>query len=255
LPDGNLLSLLRVLKQNGSTDILSTPSVVVLDNQKATIDDGQNVGLANRQYQGSSPTTTGDPTQNIVTPFNTIQRHDVTLSLDVTPHVSPNRMIRMELLQKDDTIAPGSSDSGEDDNPTINTSKIKTSVLVKSGNILVLGGLMSNEQDKTKQKLPILGNLPIIGHLFRYTTNKMEKTDLMVFIRPIIMSKKSAHAQTVNRYEYIRQQELDMTTEHLKKQVHMPMLPQIGPQKTHLPQPVSTFQLPIPETTKIGRVH
>lgn len=247
LPDGNLIALLSALKEDGSSDVLSTPSVVVLNNQKATIADGQNIGVANRSYQGVTPTP--GATENIIAPYNTVERQDVTLSLEVTPHVSPNQMIQMVLLQKDDTIASDANATTE--NPTLNTSKIKTAVLVKSGDVLVLGGLMSNEQEKTTQKLPILGDLPVVGHLFRYDTHKMKKTSLMVFIRPIIMSKKSAHAQTMNRYAYVRQQQIDMQTESIAQQDHLPMLPKLDNKNVAvLPRPVNTFKLPLPTVTQ-----
>lgn len=247
LPDGNLIALLHALKEDGSSDVLSTPSVVVLNNQKATIDDGQNVGVANRSYQGVTPTP--GATENIIAPYNTIERQDVTLSLEVTPHISPNQMIQLALLQKDDTIA--SDVNATTENPTLNTSKIKTSVLVKSGDVLVLGGLMSNEQEKTTQKLPILGDLPVVGHLFRYDTHKMKKTNLMVFIRPIIMTKKSAHAQTMNRYAYARQQQIEMLTESISHQDHLPMLPKLDNKNVAaLPKPITTFKLPLPAITE-----
>jgi general secretion pathway protein D len=252
LPDGNLIAILHALKQNSASDVLATPSVVVLDNEKASIDDGQNLGVANRSYQGASAVTTGNPAQNEVTPFNTIERQDVTLSLDVTPHISPNNMIRMALLQKDDSVASTNATSTPD-NPTLNTSKIKTSVLVKSGDILVLGGLMNNTNEKTVEKLPILGDLPIVGHLFRYNTHTIAKTSLMVFIRPVIMSKRSADTQTMNRYAYIRHQEIDLETEAVKKQTAMPLLPELKSKPgVHLPRPVPTvsmIQLPTPTIT------
>ena len=241
LPTGNLGMLLHLLKSNGSSDVLSTPSIVVLNNQKATIDDGQNVGLANRTYQGAATPSGGDQS---VTPFNTIQRTNVTLSLQVTPHISPNSMIRMDLVQKDDTVASDSSASS--DNPTLNTSSIKTSVLVKSGDILVLGGLISNEQEKQVDKLPILGDLPLLGHLFRYNTHKMQKTSLMVFIRPIVMSHHNAVAQTRSRYRYIRNQQFKIASD--KTQDHeLPLLPKLShngpvhlqPPHVALPEPVA----------------
>lgn len=237
LPDGNLIALLHALKEDGSSDVLSTPSVVVLNNQKAVIDDGQNVGVANRSYQGVSPTS--GATNNIIAPYNTIERQDVTLSLQVTPHISPNRMIQLELMQKDDSLA--SEEDALTDNPTLNTSQIKTAVLVKSGDVLVLGGLMSNEQEKNKQKIPILGDLPLIGRLFRYDTHKMEKTSLMVFIRPIILSKKLASTQTLNRYNAIRHQQMTLLTQRVVDQDHLPILPQFHAHKLLvLPKPVNT---------------
>ncbi len=241
LPNGDLGMLLHLLKTNGSSDVLSTPSIVVLNNQKASIDDGQNVGLANRTYQGGATPSGGSQS---VTPFNTIQRTNVTLSLKVTPHISPNQMIRMDLDQKDDTVA--STSATDSDNPTINTSAIKTSVLVKSGDILVLGGLISNEQEKSVQKLPILGDLPLLGHLFRYDIHEMKKTSLMVFIRPIVMSRKNALVQTRKRYRYLRQEQFNLENRKIEGR-SMPELPrlsrhgmvQLQPPVVMLPQPVA----------------
>ena len=240
LPTGNLGMLLHLLKTNGSSDVLSTPSIVVLNNQKATIDDGQNVGLANRTYQGANTPSSG---VQEVTPFNTIQRTNVTLSLAVTPHISPNRMIRMDLLQKDDSLA--NDTSSDSDNPTINTSSIKTSVLVRSGDILVLGGLISNEQQKNTQKLPILGDIPLLGHLFRYDTHTMQKSSLMVFIRPIVMDNHSATKQTRTRYRYIRQEQFNVEANKSNGR-SIPVLPKLShhgdlylqPPIVTLPQPV-----------------
>ena len=241
LPNSSLAALLHVLKTNGSSDVLSTPSVVVLNNQKAMISEGQNLGMANRSYQPVLATTSTTPGGSDNAAYNTLQRQDVALSLAVTPHVSPNNMIQLELEQKDDTVADG----GSTDNPTLNISKIKTSVLVKSGDILVLGGLLDNEQRKTTQKVPILGDIPIIGHLFRYDTRNLKKKSLMVFIRPIVMSKTVGHAQTMNRYAYIRHQEIDLATKPVSE-LKMSMLPEIQKTRVHLPKPVNTMDIPSP---------
>ena len=228
LPDGNLIALMHMLKSNGSSDILSTPSIVVLNNQKAKIDDGQNLGVANSTYpQAPSPASSTN-----IAPYTTFVRQDVTLSLVVQPHISPNNMISMSLIQQDDTVASG----GSTDNPILNTSKINTSVLVKSGTILVLGGLIDNNQQKTVEKLPILGDLPIIGHLFRYDTHQIQKTNLMVFIRPIIMSRTSARTATQNSYAYIREQQMNMLT---NKPITVDVPPVLPPQRKNivLPKP------------------
>lgn len=250
LPGTNLTALIHLLKSNGETDVLSTPSVVVLNNQKAEITDGQNVGLANRSYQGVSPNT-NESGNTVTQAFNTVKRTDVALSLQVTPHVSPNNMIRMALNQQDNTIAQEGGENG--DNPTLNVSKIKTSVLVKSGDVLVLGGLIDNEQAKTKQKLPILGDLPLIGHLFRYNTHQLTKKSLMVFIRPIVMTNGVAKRQTMHRYQFVRQQQIEGQTERLRKSENLSLLPRIKglPLGPKLPEPVNRIALPIPRSTQL----
>ncbi|OGT25782.1 MAG: type II secretion system protein GspD [Gammaproteobacteria bacterium RIFCSPLOWO2_02_FULL_42_14] len=239
LPSNNLVALLHALKTNGSADVLSTPSVVVLNNQKALISDGQNLGVFNRSYQGVNATP--GVTDSSISPYNVYERTDVALSLNVTPHISPNNMIQLMLKQEDDSVASGSSTG----NPILNKSKINTSVLVHSGDILVLGGLIDNEDEKTVQKLPILGDIPILGHLFRYDTHTMRKKSLMVFIRPIIMSKSLAKAQTMNRYKYIRHREIQVATTPAS-QIKMPMLPEIQKTTVKLPGPVASMELPPP---------
>lgn len=253
LPDGNLMAILHMLKQDGSTDVLATPSVAVLNNGKAVISDGQNVGVANRSYQGVTPTP--GATENIIAPYNTIQRQDVTLSLEVSPHISPNNMIRMDLDQRNDSLASTnnlSASATDNENPTINTAKIKTSVMVKSGDILVLGGLINNQQQKTTEKIPILGDIPLLGRFFSYKTTTVTKTSLMIFIRPVILSKDTAKAQTLARYNYIRQQQIELETRKLSELDlgARSVLPTLD--KKHdvvLPLPVTTTQLPQPTKT------
>lgn len=246
LPFGSLTSLLHFLNSNGASDVLSTPSIVVLNNEKATISDGQNVGMANRQYPVSSNTNSSASDNNITSAYNTIQRQDVALSLEVIPQISPNNMIRLQLAQKDDSISAGSGT----DNPTIDTTGIKTAVLIRSGTVLVLGGLISNEQEKTEQKFPFFGDLPIVGHLFRYNSHKIEKKSLMVFLRPVIMKHGIAGAQTKHRYAYMRQQQIDEATESIKSK-DLPLLPQLTTDESIvLPKPVKTMDLPVPSSTK-----
>lgn len=249
LPGTSLAALLHLLKSNGSTDVLSTPSVVVLNNQEAKITDGQNLGLANRSYQGVSPTTT-TAGATITQPFNILERTDVGLSLKVTPHVSPNLMIRMALQQQDNSVAQEGGQNN--DNPTLNTSEIKTSVLVKSGDVLVLGGLINNQQEKSIQKLPILGDLPLVGHLFRYNTHQLQKKSLMVFIRPLIMTNRVAKKQTMHRYRYVRAQQIEEQTEQLRRG-DMPLLPRIQgmSQGPALPRPIVNMRLPAPHDTRL----
>lgn len=256
LPNGNMMALLHALKSDGTTDVLSTPSVVVLNNNKASISDGQNIGVANTSYQGttSTPTTSGTSTNTTVVnqPYNAIQRQNVTLSLDVTPHVSPNSMIRMDLVQQDNTVAPSDNvQSQQQDNPTLNVSKIQTSVLVKSGDILVLGGLISSQQEKVVNKVPILGDIPLLGQLFTYKSHTMEKTSLMVFIRPIVMTKKTSKVETMGRYHYLRDQQIGVKTEKAADFTRMTILPKLGTQfKVSLPPPVNVQPaLPLPNQT------
>ncbi len=207
LQNSSLQALIHALNSDGSTDILSTPSIVVLDGQKATISDGQNVGLVNRQYDNSNATgINGD--QSLGVPFNTIQRTDVTLSLTVTPSISPNHTLRLNILQKDDSLATDLTNADPNNsNPVIDTSQITTNVLVHSGDILVLGGLIDHEAKKQNEKVPVLGSIPLLGRLFRYTNHDVEKKDLMVFLKPVIINTDfERNKQTMSRYHYIRKE-------------------------------------------------
>lgn len=239
---GNLQALAAALHSHGSTNILSTPSVVVLNGQKATISDGQNVGLVNREYDssnaGSTNATTGN--QDAGVPFNTVERTDVTLSLTVTPEVSPNNMLRLIINQKDDSLDNTSTAAASSGNPIIDTSKITTNVLVRSGDILVLGGLIDHEADKQESKIPILGSIPLLGHLFTYNNHNVQKTDLMVFLKPIILSNNLiSRDQTMERYHYLRRQEIHAGADLALSPNDAPMLPNKGPD-----EPLKTLPLP-----------
>ncbi len=218
IPGGNIKAVVHALLSHGSTDVLATPSIVMLNNQAATISDGKSVGVVNREYS----TNTADASGQSV-PFNTFQRLPVVLSLKVTPQISPNNVIRLKIQQKDDSLDPNSSDPT---NPIINTSKIDTSVLVHSGDILVLGGLINHDQIETVSKVPILGDIPIIGALFRYKNHTVEKKDLMIFIRPVILHNNlDAAAQTYQRYEYVRHEQERMQNGEKLGRNDYPILP------------------------------
>lgn len=224
---GSLQVLVHALQNNSSTDILSTPSVVVVNNEEATISDGKNIGIVNRQYS----TNVAD-NANTTVPFNTIERKDVTLSLKVTPQISPNQTLRLKIDQQNNSLDPNAQTSP--DNPTIDTSKIATSVMVHSGDILVLGGLINNNLQKGDVKVPILGSIPLVGHLFRYKNHSIEKQNLMVFIRPVILnSRLKRKRETLHRYNYLRHQQLVSQGDVPLTEEDMPVLPRLT--KQHLP--------------------
>lgn len=231
---GNLQAIIHLLAQNGSSDILATPSVAVLNNQQASIADGENVGILNRQYSTSELDQ-----QDQVVPFNTFERKDVTLTLKVTPQISPNNMLRLKIEQTDDNIDPRTSDP---ENPVIDTSKITTHVLVRSGDILVLGGLIDNDLQKTIEKIPILGDIPIVGNLFRFKNHNYEKKNLMVFIRPIILhNNHKARTVTLKNYNYMRYQQIKMQTGGELSIKDLPILPKITrSSRVDLPAPSGT---------------
>lgn len=179
IPGGvKLTAVLSMLENLNGVDILSTPSVVVLDNQKATIEVGQDVPFQNGSYATSSNITT-------VQPFNTIQSKPVTLKLVVTPQINLGTSVRLQMELKNDSLQNPQNPTL---NPIINTSSIKNSVIVKTDDILVVGGLISNSNNENINKVPFLGDAPIIGPLFRQKTRNVSKKNLMVFIKPVIMT-------------------------------------------------------------------
>lgn len=179
MPSTQIQAVLTILQNQNGVDILSTPSVVVLDNQKATIEVGQDVPM-----QSGSYSSTGTNSSGTVTPFTTIDRKPVTLKLDVTPQLNLSNSVRLKLDLKNDTLQnplnPGLT-------PIVNTSKITNSVIINSDDILVLGGLISNSNNENVNKVPILSDIPIIGKAFQQKTTSQRKKNLMVFIKPIIM--------------------------------------------------------------------
>lgn len=203
IQSGNIQAIVNALGTNNSNDILSTPSVVVLDNQEAKIEVGKTISIENRIYGTTAPNT---PDSNSLVPFTTLERKNVSLQLKVKPQISPNQTVNLTIEQINDTLAnpntPGTA-------PVVNTSDIKTSVMVKSGDILVLGGLISHELSDTVTKIPLLGDIPVVGRLFQFNEKRMEKKNLVIFLQPVILIPHSAKEKEIvkTKYNHIRQQE------------------------------------------------
>lgn len=204
IPHGKIRAVIHALEQDTSNDILATPTIVVLDNNDALISDGKNVGIQDQQYAATAP---GADTGSSSIPFTTFNRQDVTLELKVTPQISPDKKVRLKIVEQDDTLAdPDSTNT----NPQINTSKITTSVLADSQSIIVLGGLISHDQENKISKIPILSDFPILGQLFKHRSKSADRKDLMVFIRPVILEDKRMRTEvTKKRYDYMRDTELN----------------------------------------------
>jgi len=169
-------ALIQALSTSTDVNLLSTPSILTLDNQEASIVVGENVPF----ITGTS-TSTGAGVSN---PFQTIQREDVGLSMKVTPHVAGLSTIRLELEQENSQV----KDSvGEATDIVTTTRKLESTVLADDGETIALGGLIRDNITKTVRKVPILGDIPLLGILFRSTSSSREKSNLMVFLRPTIL--------------------------------------------------------------------
>ena len=192
---GDLRTLLRALSGDQYTNVLSTPTLMTLDNAKAEIVVGQNVPFVTGSF--TSAATAGSP-------FQTIERKDVGILLKVKPQINEGETVTMEIEQEVSSVDRATTGP----NLVTNKRSIKTSVLVDDKQIVVLGGLISDELHENKSKIPLLGDLPILGHLFKNTNSDFTKTNLMVFLRPTIVRDKATNqALTGSRYKDIQQKQ------------------------------------------------
>ncbi|MEO1167986.1 MAG: type II secretion system secretin GspD [Pseudomonadota bacterium] len=186
-------AILNAVQEDTDSNILSTPSITTLDNQEASILVGQEI-----------PVSTGEAlSNNFDNAFRTIQRQNVGIELEVRPQINAGGAIRLDIRQEVSSIAgPVSDDFNE---LIINKREIDTTVTVNDGEIIALGGLLDDNERRTIQRIPILGDIPIIGELFRSRSRTRTKTNLMVFIRPTILSSaEDRRAVMERRYGYIR---------------------------------------------------
>ena len=220
----NLGALVRAMRGDGKTNILSTPSILTLDNQEAEIKVAQEVPFLTGSYTNTASTGQNGAVTN---PFQTIERKDVGLVLKVTPHVNEGDAVRMEIHQEVSSLAPPVS--GAVDLVT-NKRELSTSVLVADNALLVLGGLIDSNVSDSNSKVPGLGSIPILGNLFRYRSNKNEKRDLMVFLRPQILRDAATEAAVSSeKYNYMRTEQLRMRADPapLTPRSQRPLLPEV----------------------------
>jgi len=189
--------LARFLQQNGEGNILSTPNLLTLDNEEAKIVIGQNVPFVTGQF-----TNTGS-SDGSVNPFQTIERKDVGLTLRVKPQISENGTIKMTIFQEVSSVQASSINSST--GLITNKRTIESTVLVDDGGIVVLGGLLQDEYSGNQDKVPGLGDVPIFGNLFKSETRSRKKTNLMVFLRPVVLrDARETGNLALDRYELMR---------------------------------------------------
>ncbi len=194
----NLGVLLRALTSDNDTNILSTPSLVTLDNEEAEIVVGQNVPFVTGSYTSTGSSTL--PTN----PFQTIARRDIGIKLKVKPQINEGNTIRLDIEQEVSNLTNEANEGGT----ITNNRSIKTSVIIENNKVLVLGGLISDDVQEGIAKVPILGSIPILGLLFRYKNSKHVKRNLMVFIKPqIIRNEPTGSAITFDKYDAMRRQQ------------------------------------------------
>jgi len=214
----DLLALIDMLYVTSGANILSTPSIITTDNNTAIISVGEAVPFVTGSF-----TSTGDSggAQN---PFQTINRNNVGTTLEVTPHVNGGNKVTLDIIQEVSSISPkvGAVDL------ITNERRIETSVIVSNGETVILGGLIRDNVIQSETRVPLLGSIPILGHLFRSQSTSVQKTNLIVFIRPtIIRTDEDLRGATAEKYKYIRDRQLDQrrSAPFLTKDSNLPLLP------------------------------
>ena len=189
--------LARFLQTTGDGNVLSTPNLLTLDNEEAKIVIGQNVPFVTGQY------TNNNTNAGAVNPFQTIERKDVGLTLRVKPQISENGTVKLQIYQEVSRLDPASINSAT--GLITNKRSIESSVLVEDGAIVVLGGLLQDDYGNSQERVPGLGDVPLFGNLFRAESRSRKKTNLMVFLRPVVVRDGAAtEGLSLNRYEQMR---------------------------------------------------
>jgi general secretion pathway protein D len=217
----NLSALARALETDARANILSTPNLLTLDNEEAKIVIGQNVPFITGQYAQTGSATTA-------TPFQTIERRDVGLTLRIKPQISEGGAVRLQIYQEVSSVQDTTNPAGV----ITNKRSIESMVLVDDGQFVALGGLVQDSTSTNVEKVPLLGDIPFLGALFRYDKRKQTKTNLMVFLRPIVMRDAEAYGGvTGERYrQLLGEQEQSGIPHHaVLPDIQVPQLPPIDP--------------------------
>ena len=218
----NLNLLARLLESDSRANILSTPNLVTLDNEEAKIVVGRNVPFPT----GSYATATGGATAN---PFTTVERKDVGLTLKVKPQISEGGTVRLQIYQEASAVIDSTSSATY--GPTTTKRSIESTVLVDDGAVIALGGLVEDTYSGGQEKVPVLGDIPYLGAFFRYDTRKRGKTNLIVFLRPVILrDAASIQGISADRYNYVigQQQAIDKVDALMRGETTPPQLPPVG---------------------------
>jgi general secretion pathway protein D len=228
----NLGLLVRALENDANANILSTPNLLTLDNEEAKIIIGQNVPFITGSYAQTGNAATA-------TPFQTIERKDVGLTLRIKPQVSQGGTVKLQIYQEVSSVQDKTINNAA--GVVTNKRSLESSVLADEGQIIVLGGLIQDSVSSGEDKVPLLGDIPLLGNLFRHETRRHTKTNLMVFIRPhVLRAAEDSQGLTQDRYEYLRgeQQNSRLPARALLPEMPAPVLPELVlRQELALPDP------------------
>ncbi len=220
-------ALIQAIRSDGSSNIISTPSLITMNNEEAEVKVTQEIPLITGSYSNSTASVSGT-----TSPFTTIQREEVGTILKVTPHINEGNSVQLKIEQEDSS--PGAKLANSADIST-NKRSIKTTVLIEDGGVIVLGGLMSDTVQESEDRVPGLGAIPLLGHLFKSRSGSRQKRNLLVFIRPKILRDADATESTSElQYNDLRQQQRSLNKGHItllpgqKQPVVPPMPPGAG---------------------------
>ncbi len=216
---GDIKAVLKVLQSDTDTNILSTPSLLTLDNQEASIIVGQNVPFLTGTQQSQD---------GLANPFQTIERRDVGLTLKVTPRLNKGSTIIMDIYQEVSNVLPKVQNIAAVDLVTKKRA-ISTTVMVEDKGMVVLGGLIQDDLTNNVNKVPILGDIPVIGELFKSSKVETQKANLMVFIRPTILNNPVlANEMAMEKYQFVRDKQQDQQEKGIRllKPEDIPVLPE-----------------------------
>src|SRR5882757_4883396 len=253
----NFAAIIQALRSDGSSNIISTPSLITMNNEEAEVKVTQEIPLITGSYSNTTQSVAGT-----TSPFTTIQREEVGTILKVTPHINEGNSVQLKIEQEDSSPGAKITDSAD-----ISTNKrsIKTTVLIEDGGIIVLGGLMSDTVTESEDRVPGLGAIPIIGNLFKSRSGSRQKKNLVVFIRPRIMRDADVTESTSEaKYNEVRRSQQNITNGHVtllpgEKQPVIPSipsgiaLPTAPPPSDTNPQgatssPPQQFTVPVPQS-------
>ena len=196
------LALVTYLENRENANILSTPTLLTMDNNEASISVGQNVPFVTGSFSNTGSGGGG----SVTNPFQTIQREDVGITLTVTPHVNEGDKVLMDISQEISSLT-GATQQASD--VITNQRKVKTQVMAKDGQVIVLGGLIKENVQQSDQRVPILGHIPLLGRLFRSSASQVIKSNLMIFIRPtIVRNDETLYGATAEKYRLIREEQI-----------------------------------------------
>ncbi|WP_159839546.1 secretin N-terminal domain-containing protein [Burkholderia sp. 8Y] len=219
---GNILGtkgLFRALQSNSDVNVLSTPSLITLDNREARILVGTNVPIESGSY------STNTTTSSSVSAFNTYDRKDVGVMLNVKPQINQGGTITLQVYQEDSSVETGTADQAG--GYSIDKRSLQTSILADDGQIVVLGGLISDNYTDGNSRIPWVSKIPVLGALFRHETKSRKKTNLLIFLRPVIVRDASMlQAIAADRYGYMQSRSATYKSDNwLERDDTVPVLP------------------------------